>query len=311
MEVGDQCIHAAPAIAGVDEDIGLATVRRQLAIAALAGGFQATHAGGADGDDLVAGGMGAIDLFADRFIDFQPLAVHVMFANVVDAHRLKGAGADMKRDEGRLDTFGAQGFHHRLVEVQPGGGGGHGAFAAGIDGLVALAVRQFVLAGDVWRQRHVAVLLEQGDQWCLAQETQFEQGVSAALDDGMYIALEDQLRAWLGRFARTQMSQPAMGVQRAFQQHLDLAAARLLAEQACWNHAGIIEYHHIAGFEPRQQIGEASMFQRTGFTVDAQQATVGSLFGRVTSDQLVGQIKMKIGALHGVGRVSARIRMVG
>ena len=49
-------------------------------------------------------------------------------------------------------------------EVQAGGGRGHGAAFAGVDGLVALAIAVRIVAADVGRQWGVADAVEDGEE---------------------------------------------------------------------------------------------------------------------------------------------------
>ena len=69
------------------------------------------------------------------------LAVHAVLVDVVDAHRLERAGADVQRDVARSSRRVAlKRVEHRLVEVQARGRRGDRARRCGVDGLVALGV---------------------------------------------------------------------------------------------------------------------------------------------------------------------------
>ena len=100
--------------------------------------------------------------------------VHVMVFQIVLAHRLERAGADMQRDVTELDAALAQPLEHRLVEMQTRRRCRHGTRLARIHGLVAFRVTGIGLALDIRRQRHVAELEQQLFQRLGCFETQAE-----------------------------------------------------------------------------------------------------------------------------------------
>ncbi|MCY1430792.1 hypothetical protein D9M71_467470 [compost metagenome] len=223
--------------------------------------------------------------------------VHPVLFDALHPHRLEGAGADVQGDERGFHALRADRLEQRLVEVQPGGGCGHRAGALGVDRLVALAVVRFVRTIDVGRQRHVADPLQQRQHFL--GEAQLEQRVVALQHLRLAAALDEDGRARLGRFARTHVGQHAVAVQHAFDEDFQLAAGSLLAEQARRDHPGIVEHHQVARAQQFQHIGELPVRQFAARAVQHQQAA-GAAFGeRMAGDQVVGQVKMKIGDTHG------------
>jgi hypothetical protein len=87
--------------------------------------------------------------------------VHVVLGQVLDAHRLEGAGAHVQGDVGDVHALRGQFVEQRLVEVQAGGRRGDGARLLRIDGLVTLLVELVGVVLDVRRQRQAAVGLDQ------------------------------------------------------------------------------------------------------------------------------------------------------
>jgi hypothetical protein len=81
-------------------------------------------------------------------------------------------------------------------------------------------------------------------------------------------------------------------------QHLQLAAAGLLAKHAGRNDTGIVEHQQIAGVELVKHIDKMTVAQGAGLTIELQQAASGTLRHGIAGNQLVWQIKMKIGYLH-------------
>src|SRR3546814_2729194 len=104
------------ALAWVDEDIGVATERLEFTIARRR--LQRTHAGGTDGDHAPTTGATGRHRIDDILADLQPFAMHVMLFDTLHAHRLKGAGADMKGNVGRFHARLTQHLQQRLIEVQ-------------------------------------------------------------------------------------------------------------------------------------------------------------------------------------------------
>ena len=113
---------------------------------------------GADGDDAAAGGARGVEGRGGLGGDLAPLGVHAVLGGVVGLDGQEGAGADVQRDEVAGDAARVERRQQRRREVQAGRRRGHGALAAGVDGLVALGVLRLdgALAGDVGRQRRVA-----------------------------------------------------------------------------------------------------------------------------------------------------------
>jgi hypothetical protein len=81
----------------------------------------------------------------------------VFYALFVDG--AEGVEADMEGDGGPADALCAKLREETLGEVEAGGGGGSGAFGAGVDGLVALGVGWFLV--DVGRERQLAEVIEE------------------------------------------------------------------------------------------------------------------------------------------------------
>ncbi|MNE28639.1 hypothetical protein D3C80_1220850 [compost metagenome] len=132
----------------------------------------------------------------------------------------------------------------------------------------------------------------------LFDEAQLEQGIVARDHLGLATALEQNLRARLGRLARTHMGQHPMAVQHALDQDLQLAAGGLLAEQTRRDHPGIVEHHQVARAQMLQQIGELTVSQGPARPIQGQQAAALALGQRVASDQGIRELKGKIGDAH-------------
>src|SRR5476649_989363 len=78
----------------------------------------------------------------------------------------------------------------------------------------------------------------------------------------------------------------------AFHQGLDLSAARLESEQARLDHAGVVEYQHVAWMQELQQVDETVVVQL--LSGHAQQAACGALWRRELRDQFIGQLVVEV-----------------
>ena len=155
VEVSEEGVGAAERPWRVDEDGGIAAVRRD---GAVGGGavFEDAGDGGADGD-AAGGGFDGGGGFRGDFVAF---AVHDVVGDDVSFDWLERACADVESDGGVWE----RGEHFR-GEVEPGGGCGDGVggIAACVYRLVAFVVLGVVVALHVVREREVAELLFVGD----------------------------------------------------------------------------------------------------------------------------------------------------
>ena len=161
MEIGDERVDRAEAVAGRDEDRGLALEGPDGA--ALVGrAFDQARRSRADRDDPPAARARGVERRRGRGVDASPFGVHLVIARVVRLDRQEGAGADvqghaMEARPRRLDAL-----EQRRREMQTGGRRGHGAVFAREHGLIVGAVggANGAARGDVGRQRRRAEPLD-------------------------------------------------------------------------------------------------------------------------------------------------------
>ena len=109
VEVGDQRVHQLEAVAGLDEDAGVAPLGHQPAV--LRGGFQRAHAGGAHGDDPPAPLAGGVDPVGGLRGDLEVLRVHLVFLDVLHLHRPEGAQAHVQQHRHDVHALLADAVH--------------------------------------------------------------------------------------------------------------------------------------------------------------------------------------------------------
>ena len=96
VEVGKEGINDTEAVAGGDEQAGVAAEWRKPAARCRA--FQGAQGSGADGDDAATARTAGSDGIYHVFTDTEPFLVHDVRGKVFVAHWLKGACADVQGD---------------------------------------------------------------------------------------------------------------------------------------------------------------------------------------------------------------------
>ncbi len=84
-----------------------------------------------------------------------------MLGQILHAHRLEGAGADVQRHQRALNTALGEQRHECGIEMQARGRRGYRAWLTGKHALIALAVSGERRAANVRRQRYLAPALEE------------------------------------------------------------------------------------------------------------------------------------------------------
>ena len=139
MEIGHQRVDRAEAIAGRNEDRGLAFERPDRA-GFVRRAFDQARRGGADRDDPPAARARRVERRCGRRVDASPFGVHSMIARVVRLDRQESPRADVQGHamEGRPGRFDA--LEQRRREMQTGCRRRDGAGFACEHGLIVRAV---------------------------------------------------------------------------------------------------------------------------------------------------------------------------
>ena len=107
VEIGNQAVDDAEAVARRDKNIGVALSRFQTTCLAR-GGFEGAHGSGADCPNFVSARMGGFD-GGDGFGRYvKPFAVHFVFFDFVHAHGLERSRTDVQGYFHCFHTFGFQ-----------------------------------------------------------------------------------------------------------------------------------------------------------------------------------------------------------
>ena len=216
--------------------------------------------------------------------------MHLVLRQVLGAHRLEGAGADMQRDIGELHPLRAQLVEQPLVEMQAGGRRRHRARCFCIHGLVTRFVERIGGVLDIRRQRQPAVGLDQ-----LEHIIRKLQGIKLAgprPDRDLERVGHPDRAAGRRRLRRPHLRMHGAVVEHALDQHLDLAAGLFDAKKARLQHPRVVKHQQVATRQLRHNIGKTAVDQRVA--IDLQQARRAALGQRQLRDQLGRQVKVEI-----------------
>jgi hypothetical protein len=257
--------------------------------------FERAQARRADRDDATAARPRPRDRRDRVGADPVALAVHDVRRQVDAPHGLERARADVQRDRAAFDAARLDRREQRGVEVQRRGRRCDGARLGGEHGLVATLVVGPVVAGDVRRQRHVAVPLEQ-DQRIVGKAQREERSVGAAasehLDLETFAGAQADATARLRRLARAQLREDAVVRLDPLDERLDGAAARLGAEQARLDDARVVDDEQVAFAQQPRQVAEDEVARPGAGAVE--QARGAPLGGRMLRDQLGRQREIEV-----------------
>jgi len=306
VEVGEQQVDGAKAVARQDVDAGLAGEGLNRAVG---GGrsFEQAERRGADRDDAPAGRAGGVDGPGRCLRQLAGLQVHPVVARVLDLDRQEGAGADVEGERDAVDAARRERVQQAGREVETSGGGGDRAGPARENGLVVAEVGGFRPVGalDVGRQRHGADPLEARQQLA-GRQCEVERNLAAGPlggDRRRELGGEVDPIALLQLAGRAGESVPQRPADVPVQGHLD--AGRIApAGEAGRDHPGVVGDQEVAGREQRRQVGNPVVRQAVAH---GQQARRVARTRRALGDQLARQVEIEILGPHGRGCYHLRV----
>ena len=142
--------------------------------------------------------------------------------------------------------------------MQSGGRRGHRTRCFCIDGLVAGRVGGIGLMRNIRGERHTARAFDQRINIGAVMKTQFVKLACAPQHLGLGAAFQEQTHAGTRRFAGAHLCQHAGvgAIENAFDQHLDLSTALLVAGQTRINHTRVVHHQHIASLQKFRQFAK-------------------------------------------------------
>ena len=293
MEVRDKRVDDAEAIAGHDEERGVAGARGHVPDS-VGRALDRAQRRRADGDHAAALGLRTIDARGHVFGHVEPFRMHLVFRKILDANGLKGPRADVKRDILDVDPLGRKPAEKILGEVKAGRWSGHGAGIAGIDRLIAALVGLLRRMRDVGRKWNATERLENVEYGTL--ELKFEElALTARHHDGLLdaVGLEVEDSARLRGLAGANHGDSGALARDALNQGLDVAARGLAAEQAGLDDLGVVGDKQVAFVKKALDVRERAVLDHV--LRDVQKTRCSAVFKGILGDELRRELEIEIG----------------
>ncbi len=317
VEIGQERIHDAEGLAGIEEDAGFSAAGKDQG-ASQGGGFcggilEGANHGGADGEDGAAGTAGGDDRGGGGG------RAHVGFARagVVfearNADGLESAEADIEGERVDFDAGEAQAGEDFGGEMEAGGGSGDSRAAGGVNGLVTLTVGELVFAADIGRERNVSQAFDGGAGVARGGiEAEAAQAVhSAGQNSGDEFAIgEADALAGADFAAGTNQSFPDGWLEFAEEKDFDGRRKQLrggagrrgggqaASEEAGGKDACIIEDHELIAAKERGKIAEAAIVEFAGGQIEEQEARGIARIQGTLGDGMGREVVIEIGKVH-------------
>ena len=219
-----------------------------------------------------------------------------VLGGVLRADGAEGAGSDLEREEGVLDSRLRQPLEEAGGEVQTGGGGGGAARLAGVHGLVALGVAREL--ADVGREGDGAG----GGGVDGAVEGHRRDLLRAATDgrgEGTVARLQPVLAAGGGGTPGTHKRGPGAVFVFAQEEELDASAGvGARTEEAGGHDTRVVQNEEVARTQKGWEITDVVVAERARTSGCDQQAGGVAGFDRLLCDELGRQVVVEVRGAH-------------
>ena len=155
MEIGHDRIRNGVLVRREDELVGPSVVGVYLLVGSHVC-FEGAHDRYADGEDLVAEAVGAVDVIGRLLGDDHPFGIHPVLGEILHVDAAEVADAHVDRDESLLDILENHAVEELAAEVRAGGGNRNGTFVRGEDRLKILRIFRGDAVLDPERDRGLA-----------------------------------------------------------------------------------------------------------------------------------------------------------
>ena len=306
MEVGDEGVGHRELIRREDELVGPAVEGADLFLGRDVGLEGAGHRH-ADGEDLVAARLGAVDRGGGLLGDRELLGVHLVLGEVFHVHVVEMGVAHIEGQEGGVDVADLHFLEEDLAEVQAGRRAGHGTLLRREDGLEALFVNLFRVGADPLGNGQGAHLVEGLAEFLVGtveEEAERAAAGGRVVDDLGHQAvvlteIELVADADLAGGIDQHVPEALVAVELAQQEDVDLGAGLfLVAAHPGGEHFGVVEHEQVVRRGVLDDILENPVLDFAGVLVQHHQAAFVPLGGRVFGDQFRGKFKSELGKFH-------------
>jgi hypothetical protein len=210
------------------------------------------------------------------------------------ADGLKSSQADVQGDFGGIDSALANAVENFGSEVKSGGGGGDGAWRAGVDSLVALAVVRRISPRNVRRERNVSDAIEDRKEIVDRIEADMALAVFAAVKNlGLEFVAVSEVKALTDSDFASGANQalPVVGMtgKLASKEDLDASAEKIAgggilradglgmrtfasAIEASGQDPSVVEDNQVAGLKQRGEVAEEAVGKLAAFPLQMQHA---------------------------------------
>lgn len=242
----------------------------------------------ANGDDPATLIKRAVDGFRRRVGYLKSFRFHFVFFDTLHPYRLESSQPHVEGDLASLHTAGAQAFKGSLREMKTRRRGGHRAPDFCVNGLVGFAVRRFIAAVNVGRQRDVTQAIDGILDAALArcQPNAAHTVLTTAQHLGFQFSLAEHQRFTHAHFASgMHESLPDILALLASQHEFDFGGEELAeggivladllrafstppAEEPRGKYFGVVEYQEVAGPEDLGEVEKSPVLESLRGAVD-------------------------------------------
>ena len=305
MKIGDQRIDRLEAVAGIDENFGLALHGMHDSIF-VRYAFKHSRGRRTDGDDPAAVRFASIDALCRFGCNHEMLGVHMVLFDLVHLDRSEGAKPHVERDFNDRNALCAESVQNFRSEMQSRGRGGSRAFGFGVDGLITVFICKTL--GNIRGKGHIPDNIQHSINIAVFFRIVFKPYNTVAFlahrdDLSRQNAAELKARANLCALAGAHKGLPSAVLLHFKKQKLHRRACFLgHAEKTGGNDLGRVDDKNVAFVQMVHDIVEMLMRKAVIPSVKHEKAGLIPLFRRGLRDQLGGQLIRKIsGRQRGFG----------
>lgn len=322
VKIREKSVDDFEVVSGINKEIGLARARENIAGVLTGSKLKGADSGGAHSDDASRLTARLADFPGGGFADRVDLGMKVVFFHPLGADGLKGPKADVECNLGSFNSMGSDAGKDFGSEVKARGRRRDGSKRASIHGLIAVAIRGGIFAGDVGGEGDVPDLVDANEKIIdgIKADTAFSKGSAGEhLGAEFVVVAEEEMFANVDLAARTDKAFPFIGIllELASKENFDaslkkIARGRIVRTQllglesrtvsvkARGKHSRVVEDEQVIGLEKIGEIAKLPVQKLPGGGGKMKQARVRAIGQRLLRDQFGREIVIEIGNEHAI-----------